>query len=53
MLLEKLGKGGDRDIECVRAIVLLQAPELRRARDALGFLESLDLRRRVGVDKVL
>ena len=52
MLLEELGKGGDRDIERVGAIVLLEALQLGGGRDAAGLLELFELRRRLRVDVV-
>ena len=52
MLLEKLGKGRDGNIEGVGAIVLLEALDVSGAGDAPGALEGLELGLLVGVDEV-
>jgi hypothetical protein len=53
MLLEELGEGRNGDIERVGAIVLLDSLDLRRAGDAPGLLEPLNLGLGLGVDVVL
>jgi hypothetical protein len=53
MLFEQLREGRYRDIERVRAIVLLDSGDFGSTGDALGFLEFLDLGLRFGVDVVL
>jgi hypothetical protein len=52
MLLEELGEGRDRDIEGIRAIVLLEALQLLSRLDTARLLEVADKRFRVGVKDV-
>ncbi|GJC78632.1 hypothetical protein ColLi_01470 [Colletotrichum liriopes] len=52
VLLEELGEGGNRDIEGVGAVVLLDPLQLVLGCNALGLLVASDLGLRLGIDVV-
>lgn len=52
MFLEELSERRNGDVKGVRAIMLLEVLELGGTGDALGFLEDLELRGGVRIDKV-